>query len=148
MGVMTFLARKGAVGGTARWVAKFHNKAINDQTYDIDNLSSLSLVANEINKVVEISLSARQQVSTPEKIGKIREIYYSAPSAGFVYLVVAILKVEAGFSENDQKNVKEFLFVIDEELEKKGAGVLVRYGVDKPEDVQFTSLLFWAAHKH
>ena len=149
MSLTTWMARKGAVGGTTRWTALFHNDAINNQTYNVDNFSTQEGINMEVNKLVETALHARQKVSSNEDVELIRNIYQGAPLKGLVALTIAILKVEASFSDNDKNVVNEFVIIIDEEISKKGAGDVIKYGTNR--DVtgdEILPLLWWANHQH
>lgn len=149
MSITQWLARKGAVGGTARWTAKYHQHAVDNQLYNVENFSSQDGINQEINNVIDNALLARSKVSKADSIAKIRAIYNGAPMKGLVALTVAILKVEASFSDNDQNVVKEFLIVIDEELDKKKVGNIIKFGTNEAiTEAHFLPLLFLASHKH
>ena len=123
MGLMKFAARKGAVGGTARWVADRFFEALANEVIDISNCRTPDGIKEEINKVIFLSLESRYY-SEPNHPNKdaIMNYYenFSIPSlSGFT---VAILAVEAEFHKNTSEYQSMFLDVINEELVKKGVG--------------------------
>ena len=115
-----FLARRGAVGGTARWVAKFFITFL--PTMDIDNLQqNENGHSEELQKIVEKILDVRSGVMPLQEVLEIQQTYEEL-GPGMVNFTIAILAVEAGFFSADVKNQKMFEDVIREELIKKGIG--------------------------
>jgi len=123
MGLMKFAARKGAVGGTARWVADRFFEALAHQVIDISNCETPNGIKEEINKVIVLSLESRfySEPNHPDK-DAIMHYYENYSIPGLSGFTVAILAVEAGFSKNTAENQIMFLEVIREELAKKGVG--------------------------
>tara|TARA_B100000242_G_C43001318_1_gene465199 strand:+ start:125 stop:496 length:372 start_codon:yes stop_codon:yes gene_type:complete len=119
-----FLARRGSIGGTARWVAKCFLASAH--LIDLDKIEKYgrSAVKDELQKIVDLSLKIR---STSMPIGEIEEInrLYQRLSPGLVNFTVAILQVEAGFFNSSEKDQDMFAEVIREELVKKGIGELM-----------------------
>ncbi len=109
MGLAKLLARRGAVGGTARWAANgyhfFRQRHSDSQEFADSAIYRLMIVARYepfVDKDAEQFL-----LSTVDTL------------AGLQGLVVAILTVEAGFTDNDPPVQRMFMDVIAEELAKK-----------------------------
>ena len=115
-----FLARRGAVGGTARWVAKFFITFV--PTIDLDNLEqNENGYSEELQKITEKILDVRSGVMPFQEVLEIQQTYEEL-GPGMVNFTIAILAVEAGFFSADVKNQIIFKEVIREELIKKGIG--------------------------
>lgn len=118
MGFSKWLARKGAVGGTARWAAngyEFFRKRHSDKNeYKDSDIFRLLIVSryetfpNEHHEQFLLSIA--------EKLN------------GLHGLVVAILTVEAGFTENKDSVQKMFIEIIIEELVKAGISNATIFG--------------------
>ena len=118
MGFTKWLARRGAVGGTARWAAngyRFFRQCHPDHTEfsdtDIFRLMIVTRYETFPNAEAEQFL-----LSIADKL------------VGLRGLVVSVLTVEAGFTENTPSNQQMFMNVIDEELTKKGLHEQVIFG--------------------
>ena len=113
------LARWGAVGGTARWVAESFMKAI--PLIDLDNLEKSEQGKNEeLKKIVDFCLEVRPFISQNE-IDEVKKTYNSL-NPGMVSFTKSLLGVEAGFFKNSHQNQLMFEEVIREELINKGVG--------------------------
>ena len=123
MGLGKFMARKGAVGGTARWVADAFFGALANKVFDIENCSTKSGLEVEINKIVEYGLAHRFQ-SNPNHpdASAIYDSYKRGHDRGLTGFTIAILDVEAGYFKNTTENMLMFDEVIVEELRKKNIG--------------------------
>lgn len=123
MGMGTWMARKGAIGQTAQWVAQAFMGALGQQLIDIKNLDTDEGVNEEIRKVAVFALNARFNGDTDHPDYRdIIEQYDEVFGPGLVGFTVAILCVEADFMKNTEANRKMFWEIIHEELEKGNVG--------------------------
>ncbi len=121
MGIMKWLARKGAVGGTTRWAAKGY-MALTNQDPNI-----------EMGDLYEALIKNRYAVMpNPEKESILLSIVDQIK--GLRGLVVSILTVEAGFLENTPDNQQMFIGIILEELKKYRVPKNVIQGNISPTD--------------
>lgn len=107
MGFGAWLARRGNVGGTARWAGNLYIKIKNqnsEATLDeiMSNLIKFRYSSESTSHVKEAFL---KQIA----LGKVH---------GLLHLVTNILSHEAGFTENTAENRSLFMDIIQEELEK------------------------------
>ena len=107
MGIMKWMARKGAVGGTARWAAQGY-AAFANQSPNID--------APDLYR----ALIAHRYAVIPNPKQELFLLGIAGQFRGLRGLVVAILTVEAGFTENTPENQQMFMEIIDEELLNNG----------------------------
>lgn len=107
---MKFLARKGAVGGTARIVGKQYRKfrQIHPNKDEIKDSEIYQLIFKDRFKVLG---------NKTQEDFLLRKAY---EMSGLVDLVREILGVEAGYYENTYQNQLMFESIIAEELQKKG----------------------------
>lgn len=107
MGIKTWLARKGAVGSTARWAGNLYLKLKKkDPRMSInDVMKELVLIRYRDASSGSIASTFIQQIEE----GGVR---------GLANLVTNILSYEANFSENTGSNRALFIDVILEELQK------------------------------
>jgi len=117
-----WMARKGAVGGTARFVAKAFWSAFENKLIDMDNFSSPRGLDEEIRKVVIAALNFRfaGNVDHPDYRAILNT--YDSSVAGLEALTISILIVEAGYMKNSYENKEMFREIIVEELKKSGVG--------------------------
>ena len=112
-----FFARKGAVGGTARWVAQGFQSALVQGIFDVNNFTTQAGLEAEIEKLVEFELSIRFMANPSHRQ---RELIFNRwtdlPGKGLLHFTEAILDVEAGYFENSSKNVSIFREIIEQEL--------------------------------
>ena len=118
MGLMKWIARRGAVGGTARWAAKgydFFRRRHPDKSEFTDN------------SIFRLMIVTRYE---PMPDAKAEQFLLSVADQllGLRGLVAAILTVEAGFTENTPSIQTMFMQVIDEELAKAGVARDVIFG--------------------
>jgi hypothetical protein len=107
MGMLKWMARKGAVGGAARWAAKGY-KAISKQDPNI-----------EVTDLYRTLIKSRFAVMpNPEHEAFLMGI--SSQIKGLRGLVVSVLTIETGFTENTPDNQQMFMEIIDEELRNHG----------------------------
>ena len=104
MGIMKMLARKGAVGSTARWAAKgyFAFQKIKSD----GSLKELFIFLSDA-RYAGRGLREEQAINNLIEQGNIQ---------GLAHFVTVILMMEAGFSENTPSNQSMFRDVIIEEL--------------------------------
>lgn len=110
MGLMKWLARRGAVGGTARWAAngyRFFRQRHPDKSEVPDNSIFRLMIVNRY----ELWPDAKAEQFLLAVVDNL---------IGIRGLVAAILTVEAGFTENTPSNQSLFMEVIDEELSSAG----------------------------
>ena len=133
MGIGKFLARKGAVGGTANFLANAFWQVMNQGGFDFDGLEDGSTtMENEILKAVEFAITIRLQNDTAHRdFAREMTEYGRSPHKGLIAATIAILKIEAGFHENTLDTCKQFIEVIEEELVKKKIGSAFLYGNDE-----------------
>ena len=107
MGIMKWLARRGAVGGTARWAGKLYWRVKNSQgPQSTDEIMSA---------LVEIRYSNNEAAKAA-----LLDLIDSGEVHGLAHLVTNILSIEAGYAGNSPEQRFMFLDVIREELEKLG----------------------------
>lgn len=106
MSIKKWIAKKGAVGGTARWAGKGYYALVTKDP----NLTT-SEICKELIRIRFADPSIVQPLTSLADKGHIR---------GLAHLVVNILDVEAGFSANPQENKSILLEVIFEELQNMG----------------------------
>ncbi len=111
LGLKRYFVKFGAVGGTARTIG---NKFIHYKNLFKGN-------PNETNETIfqKIVLERRNMPG-----GKNLEPLLYKTYTGLASLVVAILEIEAGYSENSYENQSEFLEIIEEELTLLGVDPL------------------------
>ncbi len=117
------MARKGAVGGTARWVADAFWGAVGNKIFDIKNCSTNAGLEAEIDKIVQYGLAHRFQ-SNPSHpdANAIYDTYKRGHDRGLTGFTIAILAIEADYFKNTTNNMIMFDEVIVEELRKKNVG--------------------------
>tara|TARA_A100001015_G_C14711355_1_gene602171 strand:- start:229 stop:594 length:366 start_codon:yes stop_codon:yes gene_type:complete len=116
------LARWGAVGGTARWVADCFMKAV--PNIDKDNLKSNEGKIIELDKIVDFCLQVRGTVMPQYEVVEVKACY-DVLHPGMISFTIALLAVEAGYFDNSAENQKMFREIIKEELTKKGVGKIM-----------------------
>lgn len=110
MGLLKFLSRMGAVGGTARIIAKQFN-----------NYRKLHPDRVEMTNQVVFRLIIMDRFSTLKNKKKEEVLKEKAwEISGLKELVIEILTIEAGFLENSIENQLMFEEIIEEELLKMG----------------------------
>ena len=110
MGMMKYLARVGAVGGTARWAA---------DTYRFYRQRHPASPEWSEEAIFRLMIATRYQVMpNPDIETRLLGIDYNGQ--GLVGLVIEILNCEADFANNTYEYQKMFISVIAEELQKKG----------------------------
>jgi hypothetical protein len=115
MGIMKWIARKGAVGGTARWAAKMYHGVIGDNPDWTHKEITLALI--EIRYFLPNDLQIKESVISNYNMMKNGHGNRGA-YPGLFQLVICILTCEAGFSENTSETQRMFMHIITEELEK------------------------------
>jgi len=108
MGLLKWLSRRGAVGGTARWAARNYlaaRQSLPESSSDAD--------------AYRLMISARYK-AMPDRETESELLKLADDTQGLLELVVTVLAVEAGFNDNTPENKRMFADVIVEELEKKG----------------------------
>lgn len=129
MGLGKFFARKGAVGGTARWVADAFFGALANDAFDFQNCSSSEGLEAELDKIVQYALAVRFQTNPNNPDAQqIYQSYKRGAERGLLGFTIAILGVEAGYYKNTAANMLTFDEVILEELRKKHVGEAILLG--------------------
>lgn len=107
MGLFTWFARKGVVGGTARWAGRNYLRIhrLNPQ------LSPNQVIVSLIDARYSVFNESEKRNLALQRIGK---------AEGLALLVVIILDIETRFSDCNAKATSLFYEVIYEELEKCG----------------------------
>ena len=128
MGISKELARKGAVGGTARWGAEIFFSYFAENRFGKFNTNEE--LRAEIDKLVNYALNIRFQGNLSGKDAiLINEMYRtSGRQIGFSGFINSILGAEAGLYKNNQNNILLFMEIVEEELEKANVGPAVIYG--------------------
>jgi hypothetical protein len=109
MGIMKWLARKGAVGSTARWAGN---------TYMSIHASNPNATLDEIMSQM---VTARYRSPSDQHLrDSILTQVEKSQFSGLGALVVSILVYEAGFAENTAENRAMFADLINDELLKVG----------------------------
>jgi len=128
MGVAKELARKGAVGATARWGAEVFFSYFANHT--VGEFSNDEQLRAEIDKLVEYALGIRFQGDLNHKDARrIREMYISSGrTIGYSGFINSILAVEADLYKNTRENISMFTDIVEEELEMANVGPAVIYG--------------------
>lgn len=128
MGVAKEIARKGAIGATARWGAEVFFSYFAGHKFG--EFSTDEELRAEIDKLVEYALKVRFQGDLSHKDAQlIHEMYMnSARVIGYSGFINSILAVEAGLYKNTRENIAMFNDVVEEELEKANVGPAIIYG--------------------
>lgn len=109
MSLKKWFARKGAVGGTARWAAKGYL------------LSKKRDPGLPFNIVLETLVVTRYQHPRHQSIkDSLIRLIREGQCRGLAHLVTGILGIEAGYQENTAENRYLFMDIIKEELSKYG----------------------------
>ena len=116
MGISSWLARKGNVGGMARWVGKSYLSIMQENPS-----APLAVIMNDI---IKLRYAAKSSESIKDALLSHIE---SGESRGLAHLVTNILTVEAGFQENTRENRFQLMKLIQEELRKFGIPEKVIY---------------------
>lgn len=118
MGLMRWIARRGAVGGTARWAAKGYKSFCSKDP----NISGPRLY----EALIKVRYAALPNAEHEQAlIGGVENM------KGLRGLVVAVLTVEAGFDETEPRHQSMFMDVIDEELKKLGTPDKITFGLNE-----------------
>ena len=129
MGLGKYLARKGAVGSTARWVAQGFWGAIGSDILSADNFKTQEGVDRELDKIVQFCLAVRFQNNPHHPdAGAIYNDWKIRRGASLLSFVEAILSIEASYDNNTPQNIAMFREVIEEELRAKKVGEVMIFG--------------------
>jgi hypothetical protein len=121
MGIGKWLARKGNVGGTARWAGNAY--------WSIKRQSPNA----EVKQIMEQMVAIRYHSdSTKRERDALISVIKQGGMRGLAHLVTNILSIEADFRENTQENRFLFMDVIKEELEKLGIPEQDIYDFSRP----------------
>lgn len=118
VGFKSWIARKGAVGGTARWAANGY-KFFRQRHPDPCQFPDASLF--------RLMVVTRYE-AFPDDEKKDYLVSQCDSVQGLVGLVIEVLKVEASLHENDGDNIYMFIEVIEDELKKAGIAKSTRFG--------------------
>ena len=115
MGMSDWIARKGNIGGTARWAAKSYKVL----TGGDENIELSTLFEALIRHRYAVLPNPEQENRLLSNAGQLR---------GLNDLVEAILAVEAGFRELPLDTQQKWRQIINEELEKANIPARIIYG--------------------
>ena len=118
MGLLKFFARFGAVGGTARWAARWY-KMLRAQEPDTKKATDADLFRIMLRERFRLFRDDRKQTYLLVQCDNVQ---------GLIGFVIEILKVEANLHRNDGDSLHDFVKVIDEELQRLGIEIAARYG--------------------
>ena len=118
MGMMKYLARVGAVGGTARWAA---------DTYKAYRLRHPASPEWPEDAIYRLMIATRYQVM-PNAAVEQHLLGIDYAGRGLLGLVIEVLTCEADFAKNTHDYQDMFMSVIVEELQKKGLSRGVIFG--------------------
>jgi hypothetical protein len=107
MGIKKVLARRGAVGSTARWAAKGYFSFVGQNP------------TATLSDVLRFLVSVRYGIDAKGHEEILLNMVDKKEIRGLAHLVTLILIAEAGFSENTRENQSIFRDVIMEELESQ-----------------------------
>lgn len=107
MGIKRAIAKRGAVGATARWAAKGYFAYVQTHS-DV-----------ELADVMKFLVNARYGSDAKDHERTIVQMIEQDEIRGLAHLVTIILTAEAGFSDNTEENKAMFRDVIMEVLEAK-----------------------------
>ncbi len=110
MGFMKWLARIGAVGGTARWAARTYEffRRRHPDSSEIPDNSIFRLMIVQRYEALPDQKAEQVLLSRADRLFGLRD------------LVTSVLIAEAGFADNTPSVQSQFLEVIEEELERAG----------------------------
>ena len=119
MGLGKWLARKGNIGGTTKFVINAYRSALENGSFNEDNCETVSGFRDELLKIVNIALDARffSDPNNPHR-KQILEEYESNHGPGLAGFVISILVVEAGWNKNTPEVQEMFSEIILEDLKK------------------------------
>lgn len=118
MGFKSWIARRGTVGGTARWAANGY-KMFRQRHVDPAEFTDASLFRLMVVTRYESYPDEHKQDYLLSRCDEIQ---------GLVGIVIEILKVEASLHENDGGSIYTFIEVIEDELNKAGIPHATRFG--------------------
>lgn len=125
-----YLARKGAVGSTARWVAQSFWRAIGCKIVNLENLKTQDGFEYELDKLVQFYIAVRFQNKPHHPDARaIYNNWKSRHGSGLLSFVEAILSVETSYDNNTPQNVAMFKEIIEEELRAKKVGEVMIFGM-------------------
>ena len=128
MALSRYIAAKGTVGSTARWVAQCFLSYFVE--HRVGEFATNEALRREIDKIVVYALNIRFQgdLNHPDCV-RIRDFYArNERDFGLLGFTCSILAVEAGFYKNSRENIRMFADVIEEELERAGVGPVIALG--------------------
>lgn len=130
MGLGQYLARKGAIGGTARWVVDAFFGALANDVININDCSTQEGLDIQIDNIVKFSLAIRfQNDPTHFHANEIYKFFLNGGDKGLLGFTIAILAVEAGYYKNTASNMAMFDEIISEELRAKKVGEAIINGI-------------------
>lgn len=115
MSFKKWILRKGAVGGTVRWVIKGYLTL-----YFTDSSQTLTEI---IQKLIVARCSVLKNPSEEQMLLELSE-----NMNGLRGLVMSLLSTEAGYLENSPENRQVILEVVNEELVKSGLDEKILFG--------------------
>ena len=129
MGIGKWLARKGNIGGTSKFVINAFWSALGNGSFDGDNCKTAKGLKEEILKIANIALDARffSDPDNPHK-QEILEEFENNHGPGLAGFVESILVVEADWNKNDNATQQMFREIILEEFQKAKIGKAIING--------------------
>jgi len=128
LGFSKEIARRGSIGGTARWAAQlyFHYIASNN----LPNFNNQHVLSSYIDDLALSALKTRFSGDLANSDAKQIWNFYqnSARNMGYLGFITSVLEVEAGFYKNTSQNISMFTEIIEEELTKAGVKKSIIYG--------------------
>lgn len=118
MGLKRWLAKIGAVGGTARWAANGY-KFLRQRYTDSVEFTDSSLFNRMVVTRYEVIADSKKQAHLVSQCSRVQ---------GLIGLVIEVLKVEASLHDNDGDTIYMFVEVIEDELKKAGIPASSRFG--------------------
>jgi hypothetical protein len=118
MGLAKWFARRGAVGGTARWAAngyRFFREPHPDPEEDPDSVIFRLMIAHRYEVIPNEAVEQRLMRAADE-------------GRGLLGLTQAVLTEEANLTDNDPSVIPMLMDVIVEELDRKGIPREVIFG--------------------
>ncbi len=103
----SWIARKGSVGGTARWAGNAY--------WSIKRRNPSASIDDVMVELVSVRYGDAKMLPARDALVK---VIGSGQMRGLAHLVTSILSIEAAYQDNSQKDRFLFMDIITEELEK------------------------------
>ena len=120
------IARRGTVGGTARWAAMIYHRAA--QRPEIPSSSPREIVATLLDVRYRKRVDRQADERNATILQLLSELHAAGRIAGVAHLVALILTAEADLQENVHAAEVDFMDVIVAELRQKGVPDVLVFG--------------------